>query len=235
MPAKRRRRKLQRRQFSRFDITRLLTGLDFGRDLVEVRQAWEGLKGLLLPRWVAANPGTRCWAWWQCSSPDRRRRVDGEIHPFDSDERRRLVAETDRKTPDVNFWEVAYRLDFGVPACWLTETDFGARYEPQSEFLARYGLLSGKERAALEDTSDNERPELYRFPAFTVERSELQFSDSDHVTFAREADGWDEDDDADFFSGRVPEGPGVDDSTAPGPLLTCNPLGAKDGSDDDRE
>ena len=238
MPAKRRRRKLQRRQLTRFHIAQLLTGLDivcnaFGPepDLVEVRQAWEGLKGLLLPRWIAVNPGTRCWAWWQCDSPDRRRRVDG-LHPFDSDERRRRVVEIDRQNPDANFWEVAYKLSFGVPRCWLIESDFGAVYEPQHEFLQRHELLTSKERVALAEKSSHSSAR-YRMPAFSVERGEIQFTDGEYVTFAREEDGWiDEDDPESFCRDRVPAGPGVEYSTAPGPPLTCNPLGAKNGSDD---
>ncbi|MBN2559398.1 MAG: hypothetical protein JXQ75_00510 [Phycisphaerae bacterium] len=113
-----------------------------------MRGAWETLRAELLPKWIAAHPGTRPYAWWVFDAPERRRRTDGRPHPFDNIERNTKVNDWRQKYTDVADRE-AYKLWFGKPGCLMVLDDFHAVYEAEAEYLDRHGLPTEDERAAL--------------------------------------------------------------------------------------
>ena len=86
MPRKRRlakRRKLIELTTQHF--YQLRTGNDFfddafGRNpnLRLMREAWEKHRENILTQWIAANPGTRPWAWWKFDAPEPRPEGEGE-------------------------------------------------------------------------------------------------------------------------------------------------------------
>lgn len=184
MPRVKRRTKRRRTGYTDAHIRQLLTGHEwfgdaFGRDdrgtldVDAMREAWEALRGELLPKWIAEHPGTRPYAWWVFDAPERRRRIgtmrplypvkeidhmtpephcelveDGKPHPFDNPERNAKVDEWRRTYPDVAN-RAAYKLYFGKPSCLMTADDFEAAYESEAEYLDRLELLTDDERAVL--------------------------------------------------------------------------------------
>lgn len=160
MPRVRRRAKRRRTGYTDAHVYQLLSGHDFfgsafGRDdlvsrcdLGAMREAWRELRAGLLADWIAEHPGTRPYAWWTFDAPERRRRIDGQPHPFDNAERIAKVEHWRRDYPDVAGRE-ACKLYYGMPVCLMTRDDFDAEYESEADYLDRLGLLTDNERAAL--------------------------------------------------------------------------------------
>ena len=144
------------------DVRHLQTGcgffVTFGRrdefavTQEDVADAWAELRDDLLPPWIADHPGTRPWAWWAFTAPERRRRTDGRPHPFDNPERDEHIRRT---SPNPAFAEAtlaeARELSFGCPRLWHVPDDFAATYETQPVYLLRLHLVDEAERAALDD------------------------------------------------------------------------------------
>jgi hypothetical protein len=162
MPRPARRAKRRRDQHDENIIDHLRTGSCFGCFIepphtdADVRDAWEELKGIVLPEFVSEFPGRRPWAWWEFESPQfeqgRRRRIDGKMHPFEDKKRTLHVAASD----DKEFWNRAYALKCGLPAVFIPRfdkdlfTDFMQNrlqgrdseiFEAEWSFLQRNGLL----------------------------------------------------------------------------------------------
>lgn len=140
----------------------LLTGHDYGsvfQDASERRGTWDELRDELLPTWIAANPGTRPWAWWAFDAPERRQRVNG-LHPFDNPERfaqlKRLHADASVQTRSAQT-----ALFFGKPRMLITRDDFTAKYETEPQYLRRLDLLTEAEAEALEQIEAD--PLVYYF------------------------------------------------------------------------
>jgi len=104
----------------------------------EIISAWQGVQDELLPQWIAEQPGTRPWAWWLTTAPERRRCVAGEEHP-DNGYSKPHPAE-------VPYW----RLFFGKPSCTRVVNGRLPEYETEADYLNRLGLLTDEERAALD-------------------------------------------------------------------------------------
>jgi len=155
MPRLKRRAKLKRVGYTDEHVEALWNGQDF-RNLFpsdeDWRAGWEALRGELLPKWIAENPGTRPAVWWQFEAPERRRRVDGKPHPFDNPEREKLVARWRAEYPEVAARE-AYKLHYGQPACLMVRDDLEAEYEPEADYLARLGLMPPEEAEAVKMNS----------------------------------------------------------------------------------
>ena len=115
-----------------------------------VREAWEEHGEELLRDYISAYPGRRCYAWWAFDAPELpRRRLGGTGTP----------------SAEVLAFMPTYR--FGLPDRWITAFDMrvykslvgkGAmpidpndppRYESESAYLVRHGLITEKERKAL--------------------------------------------------------------------------------------
>jgi hypothetical protein len=90
---------------------------------------WADVEAALLPQFIKQFPGRRPWSWWR-ASPERRRR---------------RVGESGRREKDAQFeFEVPYH-------CWFIDCDETdpPRYESQSSYLQRNGLLSAREEEFL--------------------------------------------------------------------------------------
>lgn len=107
----------------------------------EVKEAWQELKGALLPDFVRQNPGHRPWAWWHIEMAGKRReRVDGGVHPHDNKARTLHVANSDSR----HMGERAYALTWGYPAVHLMPFDSGLKtemFEADWEFIVRHDAL----------------------------------------------------------------------------------------------
>jgi hypothetical protein len=123
---------------------RLITAQDFcifdgpEPDEYDLQTAWAELGPELMRLWLSGaeividgdhqtsehgEPGTRPAAWWLFDAPGRRRVVSGTERPSDDD-----------------------RTYFGVPKIARGLV----KYESETEFLERHGLLTEAERIALE-------------------------------------------------------------------------------------
>ena len=139
-----------------------------------MRAAWEELGDELLDDWITKSPGTRPYAWWRYTAPERRRRIgsmrlmsgrrgtedadyefvaDGRPHPFDDPTRQAKVAEWRRTHPEIAERE-AYRLNFGEPNSLMTLDDFSAVYECEAEYLERLVLLTDAEQCVLSPSEE---------------------------------------------------------------------------------
>jgi hypothetical protein len=163
MPRVSRRSKRRRAGYDQEHINHLLIGVylcpghgfatkprDHAGDFTDwdaMRRAWLELRHELLPAFIAEHPFQRPYAWWVFEAPERRRRTDGVVHPFDDRVRRQQVENTARTNP--NFRETAYRLYYGRPSCLFMPDDFAAKYESQLEYLQRLNLLTEVERREL--------------------------------------------------------------------------------------
>ena len=125
------------------------------------RAGWLQLRGEILARWIKEHPGTRPWAWWNFNSPERRRRIDGGIHPFDNTERQAMVERLREQNsaracegkygmPDTQTCHDPCSLWFGKPCIIFPATDDHlAAYESEQNYLDRLGLLTDEEREIL--------------------------------------------------------------------------------------
>jgi hypothetical protein len=105
-----------------------------------IREAWDCLRGELLPAFIRANPGKRPFAWWACEAPERRHRLDG-IHPFDIEgeyvpNRPHWVEQAWCPTTPKELW-------FGLPSPY--RGCHRGTYETEYEYLARLNLLTEEE------------------------------------------------------------------------------------------
>lgn len=95
-----------------------------------VKQAWVDLRAELLPEHVRGCPGTRPWGWWQFDAPERLRRVlGGTLLPIRDD-------------------QVAFGRTKVFSGANINDQPV---WESQPAFLARHGLLTDTERAAMGD------------------------------------------------------------------------------------
>jgi hypothetical protein len=159
MPRVSRRSKRRTAGYTDQHIQQLLTGVTlscmsgFGAihkgigDEGGMRAAWNELRDQLMPQWIAEHPGTRPYAWWKFDLPERRRRTDGVIHPFDDPVRNTEVELRAAQHPQ--FREFAFDLFYGKPRCLFTQDDFGATYEGELAYLDRLNLLTPEERKEL--------------------------------------------------------------------------------------
>ncbi len=156
MPRVRRRPKRRRIGYTKGQVEHLLRGYtflgdDFGRevrgtlDVEAMWEAWITLRDELLPQWIAENPGTRPYAWWQFDAPERRQRIgtrrylyplaeidhmtpephyefiaDDKPHPFDNPRRDEDIRGYDEHTDPTDHFRGPYRLSFGVPSCSIS-------------------------------------------------------------------------------------------------------------------
>src|SRR5262249_23501570 len=108
-------------------------------DETDLREAWEELKGSLLPEYASKFPGTRPWAFWEYDvAGQRRERIDGGAHPFDNRARSLHIAKSDNR----RYWEQAYKLRGGLPVCLIPPFDTGIKtesFEEEWSFLQRNG------------------------------------------------------------------------------------------------
>ena len=155
----RRRARLQRADYTVWHAAQLCSGHDyFGNawgndpDPALIAQAWEDLGAGLLQLHISHSPGTRPWAWWLVVAPERRRRVDGKVHPHD-----------DGSTPIP--WNT---LSYGLPGYLQTEDHFAAIYESQTAYLHRLQLLTPGERRALDEV-DAECSHFDDHPSLSLE------------------------------------------------------------------
>jgi len=125
----------------------LLTGRDFFDHYTdaELREAWRSWRGDLLADWIAERPGTRPWAWWRYDAPERRQRIDGKPHPFDSIEREETLAEHHADAPQ-HVRDLHYALSWGTPRMLITRDCFEAQYETEVDYLSRLELLEPGEQ-----------------------------------------------------------------------------------------
>ena len=111
MPRVRRRPKRRRIGYTKGQVEHLLSGYqscgdDFGRevrgtlDVEAMREAWITLRDELLPQWIAENPGTRPYAWWQFDAPERRQRIGTRRYLYP-------LAEIDHTTPEPHYEFIA--------------------------------------------------------------------------------------------------------------------------------
>jgi hypothetical protein len=129
-----------------------MTDADDRGDDEAIRRAWDELRGSLLPAWSRERPGTRPYAWWRFEAPERRRRIDGQPHPFDDKARTLHVAQSNRP----EFWKAAYDLRWGMPRAFIPPFDDDVHddfmqnilhgrdsqiFEPEWSYLQRLGLL----------------------------------------------------------------------------------------------
>jgi hypothetical protein len=116
----------------------------------ELLALWKANRTAILADWIQRHPGTRPWAWWNFEARERRRRIDGPVHPFDNPER--------LEHPAVQRDRVALEeLHCGVPAKLAHPDDFAAEYESEGDYLARKQLLASGERKAWMDRNPDGR------------------------------------------------------------------------------
>lgn len=97
-------------------------------DLRPLQELWGEWGDAVMARWIAACPGSRPSAWWRWSARGPRLRLGGVGCPAASEA----------------------RLDLGVPADWLDiDPSDPPRFESQSTFLKRLGLLTPDEARRL--------------------------------------------------------------------------------------
>ena len=113
-----------------------------------VKIEWTNSRKRILGSWIASHPGTRPYAWWCFDAPEARQRVGGT------------------GTPKHEVLKYAPTCVFGIPVYWITHQDTGILgkagfkgnpvdandpplFESQAAYLARHGLLSDRETAAL--------------------------------------------------------------------------------------
>ena len=122
----------ERREWSEEHREALTTGMDFFHVFAEHhgelsldyydspiieerrRQAWEQLRRVLLPEWIAARPFTRPTGWWKFDAPEPRRRCLNRQHPHDNPERLAYLAQLELEYP--NYRRSAERLSAGIPS-----------------------------------------------------------------------------------------------------------------------
>lgn len=85
------------------------------KSLDEERAIWNEHKDMLVRKWVVEQPGTRPAAWWKFDAPERRRRIDGKVHPFDDQERIERIRRDEAKYPKADHSRKR-ALSFGIPA-----------------------------------------------------------------------------------------------------------------------
>lgn len=147
MPRRRRTRRSPREEYHAGHRRQLLTGRDFGLPRPafgrgerfrreEAVEAWARLRGEILADHLERHPCTRPWAWWHLEPRELRRRVDGGRHP----------CLPPLATPAI----------YGLPryVSGSRPEEFHALYESVPAYLARLGLLTGPERAYLDENPD---------------------------------------------------------------------------------
>lgn len=108
--------------------------------LDDMQSAWNSVKGILLAHWIDRNPGTRPWAWWQFSAPERHRRILSEkkysllSEPEPECTKVQAVRRTIIRFGLCGSWSAADMTD-GLPVC-----------ESEYAYLARLGLLTAPEK-----------------------------------------------------------------------------------------
>ena len=163
MPRPARRNKSRRSGYTTLDIKFLadgphgvpcaMTTAEMSGDEDAIKAAWESLRATIMRDWIRRKPGTRCWGWWRFDSPEKRRRIDGKVHPFDDPARSLAVARTDRP----NAWKLAYALYLGMPSTHIPPHDADIHadfmqntlhgreselFEPEWSYLVRHNLLT---------------------------------------------------------------------------------------------
>ena len=116
------------------------------------QEAWVQLRDVILSSWVAEHPGSRPWGWWMFDRPELRRRIDGQVHPFDDPgycaKAKRIRAEHPHGGLDL------MATSYGIPRYHTTEhVDRDGLYETEAAYLDRLGLLADDERNAVEATA----------------------------------------------------------------------------------
>lgn len=159
MPRIQRKLKRKRKAYTAVHIHQLLTGVAYLRgegfnkqkgdgcqqnDQRAMQVAWEKLRDSLLPSFIEKHPGRRPYAWWKFDAPERRRRINGKLHPFDNPKRKAWIKRTINSTgyPSADF----YVLSFGKPAVFCVPADWNAVYETEADYLSRLGLLMPGEK-----------------------------------------------------------------------------------------
>jgi len=153
-------------RYSKWQLRELLYGSSFlpwtgfQGDHAAKERAWKALRSEILPAWISERPGSRPSAWWTFDAPERRRRVDGQSHPFDNQERIALVNEIAAQpgtAPD--YHKKLHALSYGVPNAMTVLDDFDAEYEREFDHLDRLDLLTPDERIALAAADDDDDAE----------------------------------------------------------------------------
>lgn len=112
-------------------------GLDLGdfNNEAEARAAWQQHRERLLHEWISADPGTRCWAWWEWERPH------GQL-------RRQLAGP--EPLPDSP-------IHRGRPSWWPCKN---LLFEVEVEFLHRNHLLTREEESRHPELKQRQRSEL---------------------------------------------------------------------------
>lgn len=141
MPPRSKRGVRSRTEYTFWHAYQLCSGHDFfhrawGRSPHQelIGEGWEAMGEELLALHTVTYPGTRPWGWWVCEAVERRRRIDGRLHPFD----------------DGSMPEKFRTLWYGRPHMFQSADHFAAVYETQEAYLARLRLLSVDECRALD-------------------------------------------------------------------------------------
>jgi hypothetical protein len=118
------------------DVFRLASSAASG-DRRTLAHVWSQHGDAIMKAWAAASPGVRPFAWWAVVAPEPRRVVRG-------------AALLKPPGPIDDRW---WRVRFGTPR-FIAVRPRGAALpllESEAAYLARLGLLSVDERAALDD------------------------------------------------------------------------------------
>jgi hypothetical protein len=129
----------------RFDIlsddqkVKLLHGFDFAGEAFpsdEIAGAcWRQFRDQLMEEWLAEtkNAGRRPWGWWRFESVGERRRLGGVGTPA-------------RERSDCPDW--ARKVSYGMPGVFAEDYSMTdpPRFESETAYLRRHGLLSDEER-----------------------------------------------------------------------------------------
>lgn len=158
---------------------KLLSGCDFSfldddkntpLEMDELAESWADFREELLHDHIngwwckstesqnSGEPGTRPWGWWEFDAPERRRCLN-QVHPFENPGRHAHIAECIERLkipPHYPYGKDEFRLWFGKPGSLYCDSDFSARFESETDYLDRLGLLTDSERAALETLSQKD-------------------------------------------------------------------------------
>jgi hypothetical protein len=116
----------------------------YGAELTPVREAWEAVRDLIIPKWIAERPGTRPQAWWLIDAPP----MCAELRaPYDDWFLAPDLREPRRLSTGQHYTARAQGTpyyDHGRPR-WAPAS---VVFETEADYLARHGLLTDAERAA---------------------------------------------------------------------------------------